>query len=86
MTHNFLLCVNSCKDMYFLATVLQDSPPLLVIEFLYRVVDVFSDYFQDLSERAIKENFVTVYQVIFHLLFLFFSFSPIIFFSNKPPS
>uniref|UniRef100_A0A7S4JY63 MHD domain-containing protein n=1 Tax=Paramoeba aestuarina TaxID=180227 RepID=A0A7S4JY63_9EUKA len=52
------------KELYFLTTVQQDTPPLLVIEFLYRVVDVFVDYFDVVSEKTIKENFVTVYQIL----------------------
>mgnify|MGYP003638985977 CR=1 FL=1 len=41
-----------------------DTPPLLAIEFLYRVADVFADYFETLSEQSLKDNFVTVYQVL----------------------
>ena len=38
-------------------------PPLFVIEFLHRIVDVFTEYFGDCSEQKIKENYVTVYEV-----------------------
>ena len=56
--------------------------PLLVTEFLHRVVDVFRDYFNEVfifflavllvridstpqvSEESIKENFITVYQLM----------------------
>jgi len=51
-------------NMYFLSTVQEDTPPLLVMEFLLRVADVFEGYFESLSEQVIKENFVTVYQVL----------------------
>jgi AP-3 complex subunit mu len=43
--------------------VQHDAPPLLIIEFLYRVVDVFTDYFENVTEAVIKENFLVVYQV-----------------------
>ena len=33
--------------------------PLLVTEFLHRVVDVFRDYFNEVSDESIKENFIT---------------------------
>ena len=39
------------------------APPLFVIEFLHRVVDIIEDYFQDCSESIIKENYVIVYEV-----------------------
>ena len=38
-------------------------PPLFVIEFLHRIVDVFMEYFGDCTELKIKENYVTVYEV-----------------------
>jgi AP-3 complex subunit mu len=39
------------------------APPLLVVEYLNRVVDTFQEYFGEVSEEIIKENFVTIYQV-----------------------
>ncbi len=38
-------------------------PPLFVIEFLHRVMDIFEDYFTDCNESIIKENYVVVYEV-----------------------
>ena len=52
--------------VYFLA------PPLFVIEFLHRVVDIIEDYFQDCSESIVKENYVVVYEV--RELFVFCEF------------
>ena len=34
-----------------------------MVEYLNRVVDTFHEYFGEVSEEAIKENFVTIYQV-----------------------
>ena len=39
-------------------------PPLFVIEFLHRVMDIFTDYFGDCSEQRIKDNYVIVYEVL----------------------
>lgn len=50
--------------MYFIANVQHEVTPLLVTEFLHRVVDVFRDYFNEVSEESIKENFITVYQLM----------------------
>ena len=38
-------------------------PPLFVIEFLHRVMDIFEDYFTECTESIIKENYVVVYEV-----------------------
>lgn len=37
--------------------------PMLVFEFLHRIIDVLTDYLGDISEASIRENFVIVYQV-----------------------
>ena len=38
-------------------------PPLFVIEFLHRVVDTFTEYFNSCTETSIKENVVIVFEV-----------------------
>ena len=38
-------------------------PPLFVIEFLHRIMDVFTEYFGECSELKIKDHYVTVYEV-----------------------
>ena len=38
-------------------------PPLFVIEFLHRVMDILEDYFGECNESIIKENYVIVYEV-----------------------
>ena len=38
-------------------------PPLFVIEFLHRIMDVFAEYFGECSEAKIKDHYVTVYEV-----------------------
>jgi len=52
------------EKLFFMCTVTSEVAPLLVIEFLHRVVDVFVEYFQRVDEPTIKENFSTVYQVL----------------------
>lgn len=37
--------------------------PMLVFEFIHRIIDILTDYLGDVSESSIRENFVTVYQV-----------------------
>ena len=40
-----------------------ETPPLLVFDFLNRVVEIFTSYFREVTEDTIKENFTTIYQV-----------------------
>lgn len=51
-------------ELWYLAVVEKDESPLMVVEFLHRVDDVFKDYFKTVNETAIKDNFVTVYQLL----------------------
>lgn len=49
----------------FLLTVVQaEIAPLLVIDFLNRVLEVFKEYFGEVSEDSLKENFVNVYLLL----------------------
>ncbi len=49
----------------YLAACPGEISPLLVIEFLHRVADIFVEYFgSPADESAIKDNFSTVYQLL----------------------
>ena len=37
--------------------------PMLIFEFIHRIIDILTDYLGDVSETSIRDNFVTVYQV-----------------------
>ncbi|TPX33992.1 hypothetical protein SmJEL517_g03227 [Synchytrium microbalum] len=52
------------NDLFFLAVVAHEVPPLSVLEFLHRMVDILVDYFGGVSEPLIKENFVIVYELL----------------------
>ena len=41
--------------------------PLFVIEFMHRVMDTFTEYFDECTEAAIKDNIIVVYQVRYSL-------------------
>lgn len=36
----------------------------LVLAFLYKLVDVFEDYFKDVEEESIRDNFVVIYELL----------------------
>lgn len=52
------------QDLYFLAVTQQETSPLLILEWLNRVVETLQEYLNTLSEESVKENFVTVYQLL----------------------
>jgi len=57
--------VHVCRDgLYFLSVIATEVSPLLAVEFLHRVADIFGDYFERVNENSIRENFVTVYQLL----------------------
>ncbi len=49
---------------YFLATTMTETAPLLVLEFLHRMVDIFEEYFTVITENSLKDNFTTLYQLL----------------------
>ncbi|VDO91908.1 unnamed protein product [Soboliphyme baturini] len=65
--HYYLITIYRFQ-MYFVAVVAVEAPPLLVIEFLHRVVDTFVDYFEDCTDSIIKENYVTIYELLDEML------------------
>ncbi|XP_046862195.1 AP-3 complex subunit mu-1-like [Xenia sp. Carnegie-2017] len=55
-------------DLFFVSVVENEVPPLFVIEFLHRVVDLIKEYFSDCTETIIKENCVIVYELLEEML------------------
>lgn len=62
MSVDLLPCLNNCPQ------VRRDVMPLVVVEFLMRVADIFVDYFGELNEHAIKDNFIKVYELLDEML------------------
>lgn len=52
------------QDLYFLAVLQQETSPLLILEWLNRVAETLHEYLGVLSEESVKDNFVTVYQLL----------------------
>jgi AP-3 complex subunit mu len=52
------------SDLFMLAVLTREQQPLLVLTFLHRVADIFTQYFGDFNEARLKDNFVTAYQLI----------------------
>ncbi|CAG8606208.1 16239_t:CDS:10, partial [Acaulospora morrowiae] len=52
------------SGLTFLSPVSNEVDALLVIEFLHRIVDILAEYFGEIAEMSIKDNFDTVYQLL----------------------
>ncbi|KAI8887102.1 clathrin adaptor, mu subunit [Backusella circina FSU 941] len=52
------------EDLTWLCPVEREVDPMLVFEFIHRIIDILTDYLSDVSETSIRENFVTVYQLL----------------------
>eukprot|EP00658_Telonema_sp_P-2_P022742 TRINITY_DN190_c0_g1_i4.p1 TRINITY_DN190_c0_g1~~TRINITY_DN190_c0_g1_i4.p1 ORF type:complete len:423 (-),score=98.98 TRINITY_DN190_c0_g1_i4:264-1532(-) len=51
-------------QLWFLAVIQVEVPPLLAIEFLHRIGDVLKDYLGEVREDVVKENFLLLYQLL----------------------
>lgn len=65
--HHYLISIQR-GGVSFVAVCMEEIPPLFVIEFLHRVVDIFQDYFSECTESIIKENYVVVYELLDEML------------------
>lgn len=63
-TSKFYLVHFYAGDLFFVCPVQGDVPPLLITDFLVRLVEIFKEYFGTISETEMKNNFVTVYQLL----------------------
>jgi AP-3 complex subunit mu len=63
----FLISIFRHK-LHFVSVVKEEVSPLLIVEFLHRVVDIFEDYFSGCSEVLIKEHYVVVYELLDEML------------------
>lgn len=65
--HHYLISIYR-NSLFFLAVVQTEVPPLFVIEFLHRVVDTFTEYFNSCTEASIKEHVVIVFELLEEML------------------
>jgi AP-3 complex subunit mu len=61
-----LYLISALRDgLSYLAVCPAEASPLLILEFLHRIANIFVDYFgSPADESAIKDNFSTVYQLL----------------------
>jgi AP-3 complex subunit mu len=56
------------SGLFFVASAHPDTLPLSVSDFLATLADTLHDYFGELNEHAIKDNFITVYEMLDEML------------------
>ena len=52
------------SDVFLMATTTGETKPLLILEFLHRVFEIFEEYFDSVDEASVKDNFSTCYQLL----------------------
>ena len=52
------------SNLYLLAMTRSNINASSVVLFLHRLVDVFKEYFEELEEESLRDNFVIVYELL----------------------
>jgi len=56
------------RDIYVVATTKKNANVTLVLSFLHKLVKVFKEYFKELEEESIRDNFVICYELFDELM------------------
>ncbi|XP_035280127.1 AP-1 complex subunit mu-1-like isoform X2 [Anguilla rostrata] len=56
------------NNLYLVATSKKNACVSLVFSFLYKMIQVFSEYFKELEEESIRDNFVIIYELMDELM------------------
>jgi len=52
------------NNLYLLAVTQRNSNALMLLSYLYRLAEVLKDYFKELEEESIRDNFVITYELL----------------------
>jgi len=52
------------NNIYLLATTNRNANAAMILMFLYRTVEVFKEYFKEIEEESITDNFVIIYELL----------------------
>lgn len=52
------------NNIYVMAVSKRNTNALVVLNFLYQMLEVFEDYFKELCEESVKDNFVITYELL----------------------
>lgn len=52
------------NNLYLMAVTQRNANAMLILSFLYRAVEVFEEYFSELNEESLRDNFVITYELL----------------------
>jgi len=52
------------NNLYFMALTDTNADATMLLSFLYKLIDVFTDYFKEVEEESIRDNFTIVYELL----------------------
>jgi len=52
------------NNLYIMAMTKKNSNIMIILSFLYKMVDVLTEYFNELEEESIRDNFVITYELL----------------------
>lgn len=56
------------SNLYLVSTTKKNANAALVLSFLHKIAQVFVEYFKELEEESIKDNFVVIYELLDELM------------------
>ncbi|KAI6243947.1 AP-3 complex subunit mu-1 [Aphelenchoides fujianensis] len=65
--HHYLFNIYR-NNLYLIAVTVCETSPLMIFEILHHIVNVFTEYFDECTDTTIKENIVTVFEVLDEML------------------
>eukprot|EP00636_Phaeomonas_parva_P009112 CAMPEP_0118873248 /NCGR_PEP_ID=MMETSP1163-20130328/15116_1 /TAXON_ID=124430 /ORGANISM="Phaeomonas parva, Strain CCMP2877" /LENGTH=423 /DNA_ID=CAMNT_0006808505 /DNA_START=61 /DNA_END=1332 /DNA_ORIENTATION=- len=57
-------CYIKCNNLYLMSVTRRNSNIFLMLVYLYRLADCFREYFSELEEESIRDNFVITYELL----------------------
>jgi len=64
MEHGTTYIYIKYNNLYLMAVTQRNSNAAMILLFLYRLVEVLKDYFRELEEESIRDNFVITYELM----------------------
>jgi len=52
------------NNLYVLATTERNGNAAMILLYLYKMIEVFNEYFKELEEESIRDNFVIIYELM----------------------
>ncbi len=56
------------NNLYLMAATRRNANVALIFVFLYKIVEVFTEYFKEIEEESIRDNFVIIFELLDELM------------------